>query len=441
MTKEKLSIHFNFDGNGSSQFLGKEVGLKIISGLFASWIILFSFSNAVCGQEDVGRKGIRYVSQSDNQIFIEVNWNEATSEGKGDTGQEQGRKIDKNTLVSIRVNHFNFLYYSLKYVKEDRVVATYDTLTKLWSQLFRIVSFAGGAGAREEIRNRPFEEAILEWRIGLLWAETKLSNCLKHLSDKIGLNVDDLDAIRDSLGTIGIDRKKTLDSLRDNAFDLVTSGQQLDTFERIDLIRERVVGELDLFISRAELTLNGQLESLGKKSAGTIVTVTMIPVPRTEKHSKEGKPVSIDYFVHYDKTIKFHVGYAHSSLSNFDFEKVRSLSGEELFAKIKDQKATDEFSAFVGYELLSFGTQSQNGVELTLGTDFAKPGERVYLGVSGRLIGQIFVTMGGATSNVSTPGASSLQPTASPGGLRELFDTFTKSREWAFFFAISVGVI
>ena len=113
---------------------------------------------------------------------------------------------------------------------------------------------------------------------------------------------------------------------------------------------------------------------------------------------------------------------------------------DDLFTKVRDKNSTNALAAF-----LSFGRTIRSGsfgYYATIGTDFDKPGTRLYTGGSIQFLKRMFVTLG-ATSTVNQTSIDSNKLVEQVGNAlkaRELFTTVGSTRNWGPFVGISFGV-
>jgi len=197
-----------------------------------------------------------------------------------------------------------------------------------------------------------------------------------------------------------------------------------------------MLGRIDAFGVAADLVEHGEVHNIGKRKGGTIVTITMTPKSQTQ--ASVAPAAGVEYFSHSRIPVLFHVGYVYSKLQDVQFTTVRSASQADLFSIVKENKATQALAAF-----LSLGKtfeQGQVGVFATLGTDFAKPGERVYVGGSLQLLKKTFITGGFVSGTQQEPANKVTDALGAALGARELFATIDPQRRWRGFGAISFRV-
>ncbi len=149
--------------------------------------------------------------------------------------------------------------------------------------------------------------------------------------------------------------------------------------------------------------------------------------------ANQEKPVSIEYFVQTDKPVIFHAGYSISSLNDVDFEKVQTLLGNDVFNLIRDEETSQEMSIFLTYELLK-SNDNQWSLGATLGTDVRLPGDKIYLGLSGKLFSSWFITVAAATTELPV----GVIPVSTTSGVIS-FESIETSREWGFVVGLSVS--
>lgn len=361
-------------------------------------------------------------------------------------------RIDEKTRVTVLVRNFNFLYYGLEYKVEETVVETYATLQKLWGQVFRFASIFAALppGAEERLRTRAaqpcdtFGACLAEW----LWEIRKASIALdsevqKYANERQGLRPEAVTAIH-AYATEDIPAVKgRIRELRERTLNQgppPVSVAEVDLFDRVEAEHAKLLEKLDAFVLSAELIQNGQLRVIGKKKPGTIVTVTLTPKGRLEG-SPGGEPLPLEYFVHSRFPVTYHMGYAYSRLRDVDFEKVRSLSNQDLFSLVKKEQNTNTFTAFLSYGVRSWPADNpKGGLYLTLGTDFEKPGQRLYAGASVRLFERLLLNAGWASATVKEGRDGIVEPVGDGLQTRQLFGATVTRRQWGFFFGASFVV-
>lgn len=375
-----------------------------------------------------------------------------------------GGRIDERTTVSVTVTHFNFLRYAVSFDVNTTVVETYATLDKLWKQTFGIVETAVEiAGLREETPPEctGVDGCISRWLFNARRIEVALDAELRkyaqagltagevgHIvkaaaaSRKTGADCPTLAAVENLECTSGIllnSRARAEQALFEGFRTNSVNQSNMDYFARVDAQHAQLLNRLDAFVTAAGLVQAGQVRRIPRQKAGTVVSIAV-----SAKRAEGGPAVSsveVEYFVHSKLPVVYHVGYAYSRLKEVDFEKVRALDNKDLFAQVKSTASTSALSAFLSLQLCAWGSAGTfGGLYGTIATDFAKPGERVYLGLSSRLFQKLFLTVGVASAARREGKHAVLERVGDALDARELFATTVGRRDWKPQFGVSFAV-
>ena len=404
------------------------------------------------------------IIQENNQVFVEIDWARAATANTGGSYRIEDVRISSNTSVAIRVKNFNFLNYTLQYRIEDEVIESYVTLERLWQQIFTLGSSGLGSLFLDQSFGQdsvpPFEALLVEWRRTLYETEREIDRTLDEFQTELSISPEGLEKLKKEQYELNL-RKDDLNVRRKSALDAASRTSEMDLFVNVDKDHDMVFEKINLFINTVQLIEAGQLKVIGKKQQGTVVTANLIvkdkdqaDVGGTEEFRSD---FLLEYFSHSTLPLTFHVGYAHSNLTELDFEKVRALDGRELFTQISDPDAsgTDELAAFLSYQVYSWGLQNEFGILTTLGTDLTKPGDKLYLGGGlkfrlniGKTFGlgfnQILLNAGVASDMIQEGRGAFVEEVVDEAGnllgTRELFNEIKSRREWAFYFSVSVSV-
>lgn len=353
-------------------------------------------------------------------------------------------RITEDSAVDLKVINFNFIDYTIDYKVDETVVETYVTLEKLWSQLLGLPALLPGGLAAASTTTTvctSFEECIANWAY-LIAKTNRFVDQAAHFKDDTAIDVTAgsaaLTAITNSQATLDGWRLAVNDAMNKTLNETPQKVTEVDTFEVVRTRHNQLITRIDAYDALAKLTKTGQIHHIGKKKAGTIVSVTL--TPKDQSHSQGAPIATSSYFVHSRVPVTFHVGYAYSHLKDIKFEKVRALATDDLYAKVKDNNSTNAFTAY-----LSFGRTvyaGQLGYYATIGTDFDKPGNRLYLGASIQALRRVFVTFGGASTVNQTSNDSNklVEQVGNALKARELFTTVGSARNWGPFIGISFGV-
>jgi hypothetical protein len=110
------------------------------------------------------------------------------------------------------------------------------------------------------------------------------------------------------------------------------------------------------------------------------------------------------------------------------FEPVRSLSQADLFALVKENENTTTMLAMLG--LGRTFVEDTFGVYASIGTDFAEPGDRLYVGASVQLFKRLFLTAGLLSATEEVGEQPVLDSVGDALEARELFAAIRTHRNW-----------
>jgi len=162
---------------------------------------------------------------------------------------------------------------------------------------------------------------------------------------------------------------------------------------------EKIYAALVISIQQTERTLieckKGIIKRVGKQKPGTLVSVVITPRLIIGEKNLEGKVISFEYWVTSSNRLNYSIGLSFSNLDQVEFDKVRALSGQDVYKVIKNEDNTLDLVSFVSYEFSSWGKEDDFGLGILLGTSFREPGESFYLGGNLRLWGKIDLSFGG----------------------------------------------
>ena len=380
--------------------------------------VSFTCRNGACELvvEIVGKPGCR--------LRIDDGWLET---------QRQPR-ITEDTALRIRVVGANLLKYGLKIETREKVVDSYVDLEKLWREVLTLVpSIDTRAAVRE------FVAAVREWRDELERHDAEVSafaGGFKGLTVTCG----ERNAIRAEAEAVK-GRLAELEGRRKTAFNLIAEAGDFAVYDRTLELHNATVGRLRSFAVRGAAAADGVTQRITFGAAGRIVTVTMT-LADLVSGVDPGVTEVVEFFVHSTLPVTFHAGYSYSALDSFEFERVAAAPGVDLFAQINEGKNTSGFTAFLSYRL--GGAQPAPGKRdyfLTLGTDFANPGKRLFIGATTR-VKKLMLSAGIATASVRDARPADkvndiIEGVGEVLGTRELFTRIQTTRQWRPFAAVT----
>ncbi len=231
-----------------------------------------------------------------------------------------------------------------------------------------------------------------------------------------------------------------LEKLRYNAWEATLAFNNVDEAYKAHLLYDRylefhqkLIKKMRAFAHSVELCKNGKTFPVGKNKAGTLVNITM-QAKAAKPDMRGGDKREIQYFVHSNFPLIFHVGLTASVLKKLEFEKVEQFIREGMYGDyyqlVEEGDSDFNFSAFLSYEFHR-SDDLRWGVSLTIGTDYKDPSDNFYFGVSGRFRKALF-TFGAAWNRV-VRGENKIGDVAAIN----LYETIIQERDWGYFFAFS----
>ena len=371
-------------------------------------------------------------------VLITVDWEKlkACADAKTPGDGRVAVRIDEDTTVDVKAINFNFVAYTISYKVEETVVESYVALEKLWGQLLGLPMFGSLArGETVAAECTSFEACAGTWARLIALANIKVDAARRQHAEFIVLNGVQRCEVEKNRTDLAVDKVAIENALkRVREVHPPDTVPQVTVFETVYNRHQALMDKLIAYDSAAVRVRDGQIHHLGKKKSGRIVAVEMTPKDATQAPRM---PVGdIEYFVHSRIPLVFHLGYAYAALDDVEFETVRSLSQADLFSVVKENSSTNTMLA-----LLSLGrtiSTDNFGVYASIGTDFAKPGERLYVGGSIQLFKRLFITFGKVSASREVGTNPVLERVGDALEARELFSAIETHRDWkAGFAAIS----
>lgn len=346
-------------------------------------------------------------------------------------------KVTKETKVSLKVTRFNFIRYTLKLDVKSEEIQSYKSLEKLWGDFFNVLPLQRKPTEKAVLNKNPFLTALKEWRDSINVAQYDLANVLTNdISKKTTLNDSDSTQISVLISKQS-NRVNELERLRKSAYlNIFTTSSDAPNSEIFianqlygtELASHKaIVDRINAFLDLAKLATYGNIYQLEKKESGNLVTISLtthaIESENQTMADKDGETI-IQYFVSSDLPVVFHVGLVYSHLKEVDFEKVRSLQGNDVFQQISKPSGTENLVAFLSYELAS-AADGKTGWLFTIGTNVTEPGKKVYLGFTVKLVGRVFLT-GGTSTTLAKTGTNEMT--------QDVFQSIKNEQIWGGFF-------
>jgi hypothetical protein len=376
-------------------------------------------------------------STSNGVVTITLDWNKLNScvtkeSGKG-LGSRITHRITADAPVNLRVINFNFVNYTVSYKVDETVVESYVMLDKLWSQLLGLPLLGGIAAGALDAGAPPckgFQQCAGRWAMAIVTTNIELGTFTSESANKTYIE-DKGEAVKDHAEKLADRRTEIgahLNAIMNTVENQPQSPNDVSTFENIYAKQEKLFEKLDAYAAAADLVENGKVYVLGKKKAGTIVAISLTPKNQAQA---DGKPsVTAEYFVHSKLPVVFHAGYTYARVQEVKFQTVRALADTDLFSEVRSGSGgIGSMAAFLSLGR-SFQQDEKVGAFFSIGTDFSKPGDRLYLGGSLQLFKRVFVTVGVAsikTEQGVNPIVTRIGDTLQT---RELFTAVATHRDW-----------
>lgn len=388
-------------------------------------------------------------SFDDPRTTLEISWDVATSSAAcRDSVREfaEGLTVPKGTPVFYRLNNFNYLFFS------PRATVTSTTLpVDDLDDIFELLRQAGISFDEDDPEPGFFSE-LADWYDLMDEAEAIVRASLPNLRKQTWVD----DAAKAKIAQLAVEVEGLLARLDDQAevvrreFDSLSAEVQAQAFSAFIAARDRnraTVVSLHSIVRAASLVESPprhRIQDPDFDKGNRIVAVSLQAHQRSDQAAVEGLRGSLDfrYFVQSEFNLMFHVGFAASSVDDFEVETVRSLAGIDLFNLTENDEELDDAVVFLSSQVKGWGKQERFGLLFSLGTGLEDAGENLYLGASLKLWRRYFITAG-VMSSESAMGVDPVTETIVDSlGLeteRQLFETFVNERQYEGFIAVSIG--
>lgn len=369
-----------------------------------------------------------------NQVTAFINWCTVATDRKDcalppATALDEKPRIDSDSAVAIEVSSFNFLYYNVEYSIEEKQIEAYAYLAGLWDQFlgFDITNQLGIAG-----------EGAEWWKV-VRTLRAQLKQMLATYAGSAGLTQTQLKSLAADRDVF-LKQVVKLDALRAKAFDAANTVEDLQRFDIVDKDHTTLVEAINTFAALALRCQAGDRKNVGKKGAGTYVTVSITPkpLPATEQTTSLGA-VSTEYLVESVFPLMFHAGLTYNELRDAKFQTVQALDGRDLFVKVRDEKGVETFSAYLSYPLDDPSIDKARWFA-TLGTDLKDIGDNIYVGISARIKSRWFISVGGVYGLEKEGQGQTTEAAQGAVEARTLYEIAKEERAWAAFASVSVKI-
>lgn len=378
-------------------------------------------------------------SKSDNKVIAHVDWclnhrkhEAAICASKWDESQLERPRITEGDSVQIFVEGFNFVNYQLEVSVEETKIESYVYLNDIWSQLLGGVSpdlLADFLAARGKAQDS--ETALIDWWRKIdTTAETLTGDGLKFSSQSY-LSYADIAVMLESIsGENGLDNSLIeLQRLRDNARNSLSRTRSIKTFESIDQLHQQLVAQIATYKVLVNKSKSGYTTSIKKKAPGTFVDVGLKAVQINGGILSD--QISFSYLSESKLPLMFHAGFTYSQLKESEFQSLRSLSGQDIFARVKEEDESYSLGVFLSHP---FGKSDKGKYRyyITLGTDIDDIGEKIYLGLSSRVYDKWLFSIGAAFGDQSV-GEQAVEDLPN----NNLFELIREERDTQLFMSVS----
>lgn len=406
-------------------------------GMAGLLLLIAASSSAQTGPACNGREVRFECSGSSCELVIEVIGKPGCRLRIDDAWLEaQGQsRITEDTALRVRVIGANLLKYGLRFETKEKVIDSYVDLEKLWQQMLTIVPLPRS----RDVSAGTFVDAVKAWREALSNHDSAVSEFQTEFQG-LYLTCGERERIRSEVERVK-ERLADLERVRLNAATLIVKAEEFAVYDATLVNHEATIARLRSFALRGTSAADGILQRIDFGEAGRIVVVS-ITMSELETGTDPGVTEVIEFFVHSALPVTFHAGYSYSTLDSFEFEKVATASGEDLFAQINEGRSSSGITAFLSYRLGGEQTPARRReIFLTIGTDFEAPGKRVLMGATTR-IRKILLSAGVATAAVREANEEDKVAEVVDGvgdflGTRELFTRIYTTRQWRPFIAVT----
>ncbi len=363
-----------------------------------------------------------------------------------------GVRITDRDRVDVCVEHFNFLRFTLKFDITEQRSESYSYLTKLWGSILgpglgQPLAAAQAAGPNDLLGNLQTLYRMARELDGAVAAAVKPYG-------KTGLTAGDaktLAAVRGDenaspatglAGMLNVTRGafRVVDNLVLNDVKAFgeAHGSLRDAYRDVLEFYQAVDERAQIFLRLSARTIGVEIKQVGKRAAGTRVTLTLAAADESGATSPMD---DVTYFVQSNMPLVAHGGLSFAGLKDVTFEKVKRSSTfgeEELFQRQTNANATTGFALFLGWQFYGAGDVTTDaragrfGAAFSLGTDVTNPGKRVFAGPSAIVFNRAVLTGGVVFGSEASGDGATLEP--------NIFRIVSQKPKGSWFFSLSTRV-
>jgi hypothetical protein len=379
-----------------------------------------------------------------------VDWRIVTQQNLSDS-LSRFRFTPKKPL-KIHTANVNRLLYTVAWTSTvDPPNKAFETITGLWEKIFPLLGILGAGGPPPPGPAGTAPPSPLQnWVLPLEYADLCLGATLSANTSLV-LDSDTADPTKNRRRLDYVARVLTasLPKLEDRRLAFLQTAkapQDFDVYWKVAQRHNDLVRRVTEFVPLANESVKGTETTVNVKQRNAVVNLS----GQAARRSGEvvGPAVASHYFVAAERPLTYHVGYAQGRIRDFDFEKVRAASGQDLFSWIRPEgKATAEDAdgatieplAFMSWEFRNWGPNDRYGAALTIGTGLNTPGESLYYGGSIRIFSRVLIS-GGLVTARATRGESPSSEPLPDGSVRDLFGSLGNKASTDPFWSISFKV-
>lgn len=405
-----------------------------------------------------------------DQGCLSVDWNIAAQQNLTDTLKLY--RFNETTPLRIHTTNINLLQFTVTWTQTvQQQVAGFEGATKLLEGIAPLLSLvAGGAGVLPMGGDGDVGLKFAAWVTSLELANACMQDTIgavsdividrtgtakrlrlhethaiitKALPELLRLRADFLDSVAGLPSPTAAEPSPTIPpsvSLTVNELEMYTKMAQ-----RHDDFQKRAVE----FLPLARNSVDGVTMVMSAEKRNSVIALTGQASKR--EGEKVGQAVSATYFVAWSRPVTYHVGYGYGRLKTFDFNQVRTLSGQDLFAATKpvdaaaaadtsDDSSEPEAVAFLTWELLRRGPNNRYGLGFTAGTGLESPGNSIYVGGTIRIFSRLLLTFGSVSARATRGEGAVVDTTTESRETRTLFSTLREITATKPFWSVSFKV-
>jgi hypothetical protein len=385
--------------------------------------------------------------------------------------------------VEVEIRHFNFLRYTLSFDVKEEKSESYQYLTKLWSSLLSpdMLSFLGLGGEargdaslitamrdvyrRAQALDRKITKVASQYRrTGLTDSEATTlrddvlapatgAKCDPSTNDlpelpafpepRPGSTLDDPLIVQCPVEELvrGLNlsyaRLSRLIVTNDAAFNQSITGAQKTLFTTVTDAYTAVRKRADAFVNLAQKTVGVEVKQAGKHDAGTRVTLA---ISALDEGGNRSPMADVNFFVETAMPLVVHIGVALSGLRDVTFDTIKrgSTAGEDdLFLQKSASDSSKNFTTFLSWVVTPLTPKagpnnSWGALLLSLGTDVAAPGKKIFAGPTVLLFNRMALTVGAVFAKEAEGQLQTLEP--------NVFRIVQERPKATFFFALTSKV-